>query len=173
MSVITVLENGNITIDNAELLGGTFRNFDGHPDSFSPSGYNKGTFCVQLNDEQAEMLSGQGWNVKDFTYSGDDTTAPSTVHYLKVSYPITKDPNAKDRFPRNVYLVSNTKQVPLSSATVANLTYNSYDEIDIEIRPYDYDVNGHTGRSAYLNSGFFKIREIPFADRFSDIPKAI
>ena len=55
-----LLINGNLNVENAVLL---FKNFAGEPTRVNPAG-GKRTFNLVLNQEYAEKLHAQSWNVK-------------------------------------------------------------------------------------------------------------
>ena len=59
-SKFELLINGNLNVENAVLL---FKNFAGEPTRVNPAG-GKRTFNLVLNQEYAEKLHAQSWNVK-------------------------------------------------------------------------------------------------------------
>jgi hypothetical protein len=56
-----------------------------------------------------------------------------------------------DRGP-NVYLQSGTNRVKLDEDSISCLDNVDIVGVDLDIRPYDWEVNGKTGRTAYLHS---------------------
>lgn len=60
VSEYTVLFNGNLTVEHAELA---FKNFQGRGTKANPVG-GKRAFCLMLNEETAARLDAEDWNVK-------------------------------------------------------------------------------------------------------------
>ena len=56
-----------------------------------------------------------------------------------------------DRGP-NVYLITNGVKNKLDEESVGLLDNVDIQSVDLDIRPYDWDVQGKTGRTAYLQS---------------------
>lgn len=129
---------GNILeIEDARI---TFRNFSGVGDKFNREG-DKNFSLVIPDEETAEELRKDGWNVKE------KEMEDGTVYYrlpVKVKF--------NNRGPA-VYVLSG-KNTPLK---LTEETISMLDEIDIanirmDLRPYDWEVNGKNGRTAYLQA---------------------
>lgn len=90
----------------------------------------------------ADALSAFGWNVKtrEPREEGEDPFI-----YLKVNVKFN------DRGPK-VYLKTGDKANPLDEETVGLLDNIDIGSVNLDIRPYDWDVNGKTGRAAYLQA---------------------
>ena len=67
-----------------------------------------------------------------------------------------------DRGP-NVYLVSGRRKVKLDEDSISMLDNIDIACVNLDIRPYDWEVNDKTGRTAYLQ-GMEVIQEL---DRFA------
>ncbi len=138
-------------VEGRELIP-SFRNFKGEGSRFNREGDRN--FALRIPDrELADRLIADGWNVKvkPPREEGDDEFIFLPV---KVKF--------NDRGP-SVYLVSGMVQTPLDEESIACL-----DDIDIlsanlDIRPYDWEVNGKTGRTAYLQG----IKVFQKVDRFA------
>lgn len=63
-----------------------------------------------------------------------------------------------------VYLVTGKRMNRLDEDSVSMLDHISMRQIDMDIRPYDWTVNGKEGRTAYLQS----IRVVQDIDRFKE-----
>ena len=63
----------------------------------------------------------------------------------------------------NAYLASGRKMTKLDDTTIGILDDVDISSVDLDIRPYNWKINGETGRSAYLQS----IRVIQRIDRFA------
>ena len=142
---ITFAPKGILQIDDARIV---YRNFSGIGSKYNREGDRN--FAVVIdNQEAADALLDEGWNVK-IKPPRDEDEDPFMYLPVKVKF--------NDRGP-NVYLKSGTRQVRLDEESISCL-----DDIDIiGVRPYDWEVNGKTGRTAYLQS----IRVTQDLDRFA------
>ena len=146
---ITVGPRGILQMDDARII---YRNFSGVGTKFNREGDRN--FSVVIPDPQiAEDLAKDGWNVK-IKPPRDEDDSPFMHLPVKVKF--------NDRGP-NVYLVSGSNQVKLDEDSVSCLDDIDISSVDLDIRPYDWDVNGKQGRTAYLHS----IRVIQEVDRFA------
>lgn len=146
---ITFAPRGILQIDDARII---FRNFSGEPSKYNREG-DRNFAVVIPNSDLAERLSEDGWNVKinDPREEGDD---PFIYLPVKVKF--------NDRGP-NVYLISGGKRNKLDEETVGILDDIDIRSVSMDIRPYDWEVNGKTGRAAYLQS----IEVVQEIDRFA------
>lgn len=127
-----------LQIDDARI---TFRNFSGEGDRYNREGDRN--FALIIPDaETAELLQEKGWNVKikPPREEGDDP-----FMYMKVNVKFN------DRGP-NCYLISGRNRVRLNEDTINRLDRVDIQSVDLDIRPYDWEMRGDTGRSAYLVS---------------------
>ena len=67
-----------------------------------------------------------------------------------------------DRGP-NVYLSTGTRMNRLDEESISCLDDVDILSVDLDLRPYDWEVNGKTGRTAYLQS----IKVTQELDRFA------
>lgn len=146
---ITFAPRGILQIDDARII---FRNFSGEPSKYNREG-DRNFAVVIPNSDLAERLSEDGWNVKinDPREEGDD---PFIYLPVKVKF--------NDHGP-NVYLISGGKRNKLDEETVGILDDIDIRSVSMDIRPYDWEVNGKTGRAAYLQS----IEVVQEIDRFA------
>lgn len=129
---------GIIQIDDASII---FRNFSGAASKFNREGDRN--FAVVIDDQEiADALVQEGWNVriKPARKDGDDPFMYLPVK-IKFNY----------RGP-NVYLQSGPSRTKLDEESIRCLDDIDIASADIDIRPYDWDVNGKTGRTAYLEA---------------------
>ena len=139
----------NIVIENAEIL---FRNFAGAETKYNRAGNRN--FCVIIDDEEyAQKLREEGWNVR-IKPPRDEDDSPFMYLPVKVKF--------NDRGPA-VYLKTGDSVNRLDEGSVSMLDRIDISSVDMDLRPYDWDVNGKTGRTAYLQS----INVIQDIDRFS------
>ena len=135
---ITYAPKGILQIDNARII---YRNFSGEGSKYNREGDKN--FSIIIDDQEiADKLIAEGWNVKirDPREEGD---IPFMHLPVKIKF--------NDRGP-NVYLQSGNNRVKLYEDTISCLDNVDILNVDLDIRPYDWEVNGKIGRTAYLHS---------------------
>ncbi len=134
-----------------------WRNFAGAKRKYNAEGER--SFNVLMEDEAlAERLIDEGWAVK-VRPPYEEGDAPSWV--LDVSFG-----NNPARFP-NVFVLSNRQKTRLGPDEVSMLDYASIESADVAINAYDWEVNGASGRKAYLNSLYATLEYDPLADKYA------
>jgi hypothetical protein len=143
-----------LQIDDARII---FKNFEGRGDKFNREGDRN--FSLMIEDPNtAEALKREGWNVK-IKDTGDED-GPFMRLPVKVKF--------TDYGP-NVYLISGGRRVELDEESIGCLDNIDIESVDMDLRPYDWDVNGRTGRTAYLQSMQVVQRIDRFAARYADM----
>lgn len=135
---ITFAPRGILQIDDASII---YRNFAGVGSKFNREGDRN--FAVRIPDtELADKLVEEGWNVKikDPKEEGD---LPFMFLPVKIKF--------NDRGPV-IYLKTGRNMVKLDEESISCLDNIDILGVDLDIRPYDWEVNGKTGRTAYLQS---------------------
>lgn len=146
---ITYAPRDILQIDDARII---YRNFAGRGDKYNREGDRN--FAIVIPDEEmANELTNLGWNVK-IKPPREDGDTPFMFLPVKVKF--------NDRGP-NVYLKTGDVQNKLDEESVGLLDNIDIIGVDLDIRPFDWDVNGKQGRTAYLQS----IRVIQDVDRFA------
>ena len=151
---ITFAPKGILQINDAKII---FRNFRGEGGKFNRDGDRN--FAVVIDDQDvADALVKEGWNVKikPGREEGDD---PFMRLPVKVKF--------TDYGP-NVYLVTGNRRNELDEESIGCLDNIEIESVDMDIRPYDWEVNGRTGRTAYLQSMEVVQRIDRFAARYSE-----
>ena len=137
-----------IEINNAKII---FKNFSGKPGVYNKEGDRN--FCLLLPDDAA---------VDFFRRNGySPTVKPSTseegefFRYIKVKLKF-------NQWGPTIILKSGDKKTRVDENLVSALDSIRIESVDMDIRPYYWEVNGKEGRSAYLQA----INVIQNIDRF-------
>lgn len=151
---VTFVPGNILQIDGARI---TFRNFEGRGSKFNREGDRN--FAVVIDDQDvADALIEEGWNVK-IKEPRVEGELPRMTLPVKVRF--------SDRGP-TVYLKSGTAVRKLNESQARIIDDIDILYCDMDIRAYNWEVNGKTGRTAYLDS----IRVTQRMDRFADEYKA-
>ena len=149
---ITFAPRGILQIDDARLV---YKNFSGIGSKFNRDGDRN--FAVIIDDEEiANSLIAEGWNVKikPPREEGDD---PFMYLPVKIKF--------SDRGPV-VYLKTGDAMNKLDEESISCLDNIDILGVDLDIRPYDWSVNGKDGRTAYLQSICVTQEIDRFAERY-------
>ena len=146
---LTYAPRGILQIDEARIV---YRNFRGEGSKFNREG-DRNFAVVIPNQEIADELIEAGWNVKIKPPRDEDDT-PFMYLPVKIKF--------SERGP-HIYLVTGRAQNKLDEDSVSIIDDIDIVSVDLDIRPYDWEVNGKSGRTAYLQS----MRVTQDADRFA------
>lgn len=151
---ITFAPRGIVQIDDARII---YRNFSGVGSQYNREGDRN--FSIVIPDQDiADALVEQGWNVK-VRPPREEGDTPFMHLPVKVKF--------NDRGP-NVYLKSGRAMNKLDESSVGMIDNIDIVSVDLDIRPYDWDVNGKQGRTAYLHSMQVTQNVDRFMDRFAE-----
>lgn len=146
----------DVTMEGVQIR---FRNFAGKEGQFNAKGQRN--FLVLLNDDVAESMAADGWNVK-YLPARDEDEAPQP--FLKVKVNMESEPQP------NIVLVTSRGKTKLGSDDLNILDWSQLTNVDLVISPYHWDVQGKQGVTAYLRSGFFTIYEDALDLKYAEVP---
>lgn len=144
----------NIEIEDARII---FRNFKGEKSKFNPTGFR--TFSVLLDDDLAEVLARDGWNIKwlDPREEGDK---PQAFMDAKAQY---------GPYPPKVVLVTNDGLSYIGEDEIDMLDWAEFEKVDLVLRPYNWEVSGNTGVAAYLKAIYVTLVEDAFEAKYRNL----
>lgn len=152
-------DDNTLLIEDARIV---YRNFAGREGMYNREGDR--SFSIVLDDELADKLEADGWNVKR---KEDRENPEETFNTLPVAV------SFKGRPPRLILITkSNNRRTILDEDTCEMIDYAEIETVDLIIRPYDWAVNGKTGRKAYLKDLYVTLLENELDMKYADYQEA-
>jgi hypothetical protein len=149
-----------------------WRNFSGEKRLYNESG--KRYFSIPLDEPLALELREIGWNVKDNQKKINSGESDELLYHLEVTVKMD------GKRPPRLFLITKkwdqrtneevTRRTQLDEDTISNLDYAEFDNVDLIIRPFNWDVNGQRGVAAYLKTGFFFLHQDDLEKKYAHIP---
>lgn len=141
-----------IRIEGTNLI---FRNLSGKPSDYNKNGQR--VTGVIIPPELVQQLVDDGWSVKERP-PRDPQDLP--LYYMNVKCRF-------DNFPPKIYLVTQKKKTKLDEDTIDQIDFAEISSVDIEITPYDYEINPHNrGRAAYIKVMYVNVVEDAFYEKY-------
>jgi hypothetical protein len=146
----------DLRIENAKIR---IRNFEGVEKQYNRKGDRN--FCIFLEPEVAEDLKRDGWLIK-YLPPRDPDAEPQAMLRVKVRF---------DKFPPIVNLVTAGNHITkLYEDDVKILDTAEIENVDVVISPYNWEMNGKHGITAYLKKIWVKIVEDDFEKKYRNVP---
>lgn len=137
---INITKTGILQIEGARIV---YRNFAGAQTMYNREG-DRNFSVVIPTQEDADFLIENGWNVKiKQPREGYEDEGPFMHLPVKIKF--------NSRGP-GVYVKSLDNVTRLNEDTIGMIDELDIASVDLDVRPYDWEINGKTGRSAYLQS---------------------
>ena len=135
---LTFAPKGILQIDDARIC---YKNFKGEAGKFNREG-DRNFSVVIPNRDLADKLVDEGWNVKirePRTEEEDEfITLPVKVKFNDIG--------------PHIYVRTGDAVNKLDEDTVGEVDDLDISSVSMDLRPYNWNVNGSSGRSAYLQS---------------------
>lgn len=144
-----------IHVENARIV---FRNFSGKEGQYNNAGNRN--FCVLFDADTAKELADIGWKIS-YLKPREEDEEPQAYMEVRVAF---------GSYPPQIMLISGQGKTSLDEESVDILDWTDLKNVDLVIRPYNWEVNGKTGVKAYLKAGYFTIEEDRFASKYYDVP---
>lgn len=137
------------------------RNFAGQERQFNAAG--KRNFCVFIPFEDAEALRADGWNIR---YLEPRDPEDQRQPYLPVSVTF-------DYYPAEIWIVTSHNKTRVKEEDVKLLDWAEIQNVDLTVRPYNWEQGGKSGIKAYVKSMFVTIVEDELAEKYHNVPEGI
>lgn len=163
--------NNELKLEGVRLI---WRNFAGEKKLFNETG--KRQFSIPLDEPMALELREMGWNVRDNQKKVDAGEAAELLYHLGVTvkmdgrvpprmFVVAQKWSETDQKQISVRTLIDDKDVPASVLDFAPIEY-----VDLILRPFNWDVNGKQGVSAYLKTLFAFLRQDELESKYAHIP---
>lgn len=154
-----------------EGISMTWKNFRGEKGKFNEKG--KRSFAIRLDEDQALDLIEIGWNVKIREYE-DDEGKMVKRYFLPVNVKMDGKVPPRIFMITMVYNHDTQQEEPrrtlLTEETVGLLDYAQFDNVDVKVRPFNYDYNGNQGVNHYLSLLFATLHVDDLEKKYAHIP---
>lgn len=154
--------DGQLMIEDAKIV---FRNFAGKEGMYNAEGDRN--FCVLLDDDLAQKLVADGWNVKTLR-AREEGDEPQPYIQISVKY---RGRNGNTVRPPSIVMVTSKGRTPLSEDECEILDWVDIQNVDLIVRSFQWAVNGKTGIKAYLKSIYITIQEDALQLKYADVPE--
>lgn len=143
-----------------------WRNFQGEKKMYNDEG--KRNFAIPLDEDIALDLKHLGWNVKGKERINDEGKT-ETLYHLGVTVKLDS------KIPPTLFVIAmgadqKLKKTQLDEFTVGLIDYAQFDNVDVILRPFNYDFNGKQGVTCYLKTFFGVLHQDDLEKKYAHIP---
>jgi hypothetical protein len=161
--------NNELKLEGVRLI---WRNFAGEKKLYNENG--KRQFAIPLEEPLALELRDIGWNVRDNSRKVQEDPSKELLYHLDVTVKLD------GRVPPRIFMVAKkwseeqqkeiSIRTQLDEDTIMLLDYAELETVDLILRPFNWDVNGKQGVSAYLKTLFAFLRQDDLEAKYAHIP---
>ena len=158
---LTITNRGIVQIDGARII---FRNFSGRGTQYNREGDRN--FCVVIDDEDiANRLIEEGVNVK-IRQPREEGEEP--FMYMKVNVKYHPKGSEFERLNPVACLISGRNRNMLDEESICCLDSIDIENVDLDLSGSNWNVQGRSGRSAYLSKIYVTQELDRFATRYAE-----
>lgn len=144
----------NVVLEGVRIL---YPNFAGAAKTYNQEGNRN--FVAVVNQDQADYLAANGWNVKRSKPDEDGD------YYLFIKVAVSYDKVAPA-----VILVTSENRTMLTEETVNVVDGLEFESVDIILAPYVWERQGETGIKAYLRKMYGVVLEDDLDKKYGVTP---
>lgn len=149
-----------ITIEDARIL---FKNFAGVGGPYNKEGDRN--FSVIIPPDSVDALRADGWNIKQLR-PREEGDLPA------FHLPVTVFFGGPKSRPPKIVMITSRGRTDLDENTAMVLDWARIKHVDLIVRPYEWNINGRSGVTAYLRTIFVTIEEDYLEQKYADVPEA-
>lgn len=143
-----------------------WRNLRGEKKQFNEAG--KRNFAIPLDEDLALELADIGWNVRMKEKANDEGK-------LEKLYHLAVNVKLDGKNPPRIFMITwgpdgEPRRTQLDEDTVGLLDFAEFDNVDVILRPYNYDFNGKKGVTHYLKTLFATLHVDDLEKKYAHIP---
>ena len=158
---LTITNRGIVQIDGARII---FRNFSGRGTQYNREGDRN--FCVVIDDEEiANRLIEEGFNVK-IRQPREEGEEP--FMYMKVNVKYHPKGSEYERLNPVACLITGRNRNMLDEESICCLDSIDIENVDLDLSGSNWNVQGRSGRSAYLSKIYVTQELDRFATRYAE-----
>ena len=161
MMNVTMTQRGIIQIDGARLI---YRNFSGRGTQYNREGDRN--FCIVIEDQEtADMLLDAGYNVK-IRQPREEGDTP--FMYMKVNVKFHPKGSDLERLNPTACLITGQNRNMLDEESICCLDSIDITNVDLDLSGSNWNVQGRSGKSAYLSKIYVTQELDRFAMRYAE-----
>lgn len=158
---MAITNRGIVQIDGARII---FRNFSGRGTQYNREGDRN--FCVVIDDEEiANRLIEEGFNVK-IRQPREEGEEP--FMYMKVNVKYHPKGSEYERLNPVACLITGRNRNMLDEESICCLDGIDIENVDLDLSGSNWNVQGRSGRSAYLSKIYVTQELDRFATRYAE-----